>query len=371
MAVMGTRPEAIKVAPIVLELEKYASEIETCLVLTAQHREMLDQVVSLFDLRFQHDLGVMRPGQTLAELTSRLVAALDLIMGQEKPQLVLVQGDTTSTFVGALVAFYHRIPVGHIEAGLRSFDKDHPFPEEVNRTLTTSLSELHFAPTQRSAANLKAEGIDPSKIFITGNPVIDALLKIRNKKLPFRNEQLQKIDFKRYRTVLLTAHRRENFGAPLEDICQAVLRLVERFDDLLVVCPVHLNPRAGDPVRKYLGNTERIWLVPPLSYEDLVAVMERSYLILTDSGGIQEEAPALGKPVLVLREVTERPEGIAAGTVQVVGTDTENIVKAASTLLEDSQVYATMANAVNPYGDGLAAQRIVDLIRQYFNRTLA
>lgn len=356
LSIFGTRPEAIKLAPVLAELNKHA--VSSVICVTAQHREMLDQVLALFALRPDYDLAIMQPNQSLAELTARTLTRLDEVLRIEKPDWVLVQGDTTTVMVAALAAFYHRIKVGHIEAGLRSFDKYQPYPEEINRKIATSVSDLHFAPTTLAKQNLLREGVPESNIIVTGNTVIDALLQVAQKPYDWNSSPLAHIPRNR-RLLLVTAHRRENFGAPLQNICAALQAIAERFPDIQVVYPVHLNPNVQSVVYERLGNLTNVTLLPPLEYLPLVQLLKHSYLVVTDSGGIQEEAPGLGKPVLVLRQVTERPEGVAAGTVKLVGTDKNKIVREIELLLTNQVEYTRMARAVNPYGDGHASQRIV------------
>ncbi len=361
LSIFGTRPEAIKMAPVVRELAQPAhrAQFHSVVCVTAQHREMLDQVLRLFDVCPDYDLDLMRENQSLASLTARVLEGLDPIVAREAPDWLLVQGDTTTVLAAALAGYYHRVRVGHVEAGLRTGNKYHPYPEEINRRVASCLGDLHFAPTETARANLLREGIAPETIRVTGNPVIDALQWVVS--LPFDLDRLgiPELADPRCRVVLLTAHRRENFGKPIEDICQAVRELAERYQGRLhIVYPVHLNPNIQEPVKRLLSGVDHVSLIPPLDYLALVHLMKRAELVLTDSGGIQEEAPGLGKPVLVLREVTERPEAVAAGTVRVVGTDRDRIVAEAVRLLDDRTEYDKMARAVNPYGDGHAAERI-------------
>lgn len=362
MVVFGTRPEAIKMAPVIKELQK-VEDIQTVVAVTAQHREMLDQVLQLFAIEPDYDLNLMKEKQDLFSISSGVLTGMKEILQQEKPDLVLVHGDTSTTFVAALAAFYCMIPVGHVEAGLRTHNKYSPFPEEMNRCLTGRLAELHFAPTDISRENLLTEGAAAFKIWVTGNTVIDALLATVRDEYAFA-EQLQGIDYAR-RILLVTTHRRENWGDKMRDIYRALLRLVDDFPDVEVVFPVHLNPTVRDLAVEMLGEKERIHLLEPLDYEPFANLMNRSYLVLTDSGGLQEEAPSLGKPVLVLRDTTERPEAITAGTVKLVGTAEEKVYQAASLLLADAAEYDKMARAINPYGDGKAAQRIVNVIKDF------
>lgn len=358
LSIFGTRPEAIKMATVVKELGKH-SEIENLVCVTAQHRQMLDQVLSLFSVKPDYDLNLMQPNQSLAGLTATALSQLDAVLEKEKPDWVLIQGDTTTAMVGALAAFYRRIKVGHVEAGLRTWDKFQPFPEEVNRKIADAVCDLHFAPTGESRENLLRESVNASSIIVTGNTVIDALLEVAAKDYDWNSGELAAVP-KGKRIVLVTAHRRENFGYPLYEICTALKEIAARFSDVQIVYPVHLNPNVQQVVRAELGRIANITLLEPLDYLPLVQLMKASFLVLTDSGGLQEEAPGLGKPVLVLREVTERPEGVAAGTVKLVGTNKDRIVAATMRLLTDAAEYNRMARAVNPYGDGRASQRIVE-----------
>jgi UDP-N-acetylglucosamine 2-epimerase (non-hydrolysing) len=361
MTIFGTRPEAIKMAPVIKRL-KAEEMVEVIVTVTAQHREMLDQVLNLFDIKSNYDLNIMQSGQTLSDITVRVLKGLEEIIILERPDLVLVHGDTTSTFVGALGAFYHQIKVGHVEAGLRTYNKYSPFPEEMNRHLTGSLADLHLAPTSVAKDNLLSENIPVKQIFVTGNTVIDALLETVNQDYSFKIPEFREIDFANKKIILLTAHRRENLGQPMENIFTAVRELVELHREVEVVFPVHLNPRVRESVNKILAGVKEIRLIEPLDYQPFVNLMARSYLVLTDSGGIQEEAPALGKPVLVLRNTTERPEAVMAGTVKLVGTDRKCIISEAGKLLTDNRQYRKMAEAVNPYGDGQASRRILQRI---------
>ncbi|MEQ8236739.1 MAG: UDP-N-acetylglucosamine 2-epimerase (non-hydrolyzing) [Syntrophomonadaceae bacterium] len=362
MVVFGTRPEAIKMAPVVQELKK-VQDIDTCVVVTAQHREMLDQVLQLFNIEPEYDLNLMKDKQDLYSITTGVLTGLKSILETEKPDLVLVHGDTTTTFAAALAAFYQKIPVGHVEAGLRTRNKYSPYPEEMNRSLTGKLAELHFAPTDLSRENLIAESVASFKIWVTGNTVIDALMATVRPDYKFSPE-LKDIDLS-HRILLVTTHRRENWGEHMRDIYAALLQLVEEFADVEIVFPVHMNPTVKDLAVEMLGDRERIHLLNPLEYEAFANLMNHAYIILTDSGGMQEEAPSLGKPVLVLRDTTERPEAIQAGTVKLVGTVQENVYKAARQLLVDRQEYDKMAQAINPYGDGKAAVRIVQVIKDF------
>lgn len=358
LCVFGTRPEAIKMSPVVRELRRHAGRIEVRTCVTAQHREMLDQVLRLFEIAPDHDLDIMRPDQSLTAVTTAALTGLDAVIGAERPDWVVVQGDTTTVMAAALVAFYHRARIAHVEAGLRSWNRAHPFPEEINRRVADDLADLHFAPTEVARENLLREGLDGSTVLVTGNTVIDALHWVA--ALPAPDDLGLLLPENGARLLLVTAHRRESFGAGMEQICLALRDLATRYGDgVRVVYPVHLNPHVGEPVHRILGGVPNVRLVPPLDYLHLVHVMKRAYLVLTDSGGIQEEAPGLGKPVLVLREVTERPEAVTAGTARVVGTSRERVVAEAVRLLDDGAAYARMAHAANPYGDGHAAERIV------------
>ncbi len=362
MVVFGTRPEAIKMAPVIKELKK-VDDIETVVVVTAQHREMLDQVLHLFAIEPDYDMDLMKAQQDLFSISSGVLLGMKEILEKEKPNLVLVHGDTSTTFAAALAAFYQKIPVGHVEAGLRTRNKYSPFPEEMNRTLTGRLAELHFAPTDFARENLLAEATAAFKIWVTGNTVIDALVETVKPVYDFGPE-LVGINFD-HRILLVTTHRRENWGDKMRDIYQALLRLVDDFADVEVVFPVHMNPTVRDLAQEMLGGKERIHLLPPLDYEPFSNLMNHSYLVLTDSGGLQEEAPSLGKPVLVLRDTTERPEAIKAGTVKLVGTVEEHVYEAARLLLSEPEEYDKMARAINPYGDGKAAIRIVKVIKDF------
>lgn len=365
MTVFGTRPEAIKMAPLALELQKYP-EIEPCVCVTAQHREMLDQVLDIFQLKPDYDLDIMKERQTLIGITTRVLEGLDGVMKEAKPDLVLVHGDTSTTFVGALAAFYNQIKVGHVEAGLRTYDKYSPFPEEMNRCLTGRIADLHFAPTVQNRENLLREAIPAEHIYITGNTVIDALKTTVRPDYVFQTPVLNELDFEKRRVILVTAHRRENLGAPLEQICYALKELAETYEDVELVYPVHLNPAVRETVFRILGGMEQVHLIDPINVDELHNAISRSYLVMTDSGGIQEEAPALAKPVLVLRRETERPEAVAAGTVKIAGVEKDTIVRMAKELLEDEAAYAKMAHAANPYGDGEASRRITEAILYAF-----
>ena len=366
MLVFGTRPEAIKLAPVALELQKQP-EVKTTICVTAQHRQMLDQVLGLFDLKPDIDLDLMQPNQTLSELTARVLARMDETLSNEKPDTVVIQGDTTTVMATAMAAFYRQIRVAHVEAGLRSGDMRSPFPEEMNRRVATTVSELHFAPTKAAVNALQKEGVPSEKIFLTGNSVIDALKLIVDKPIPKMAKDLLEqlvIDksSSRRKLILVTAHRRENFGPRLESICEALKALALRNGDVVILYPVHLNPNVYEPVHRILGGLDRVMLTEPLTYDVLAHLMKASYLALTDSGGIQEEAPSLGKPVLVMRTETERPEGVKAGTAKLVGPFAENIIRETEILLYDETAYHEMSRAINPYGDGKAARRIVDVL---------
>jgi UDP-N-acetylglucosamine 2-epimerase (non-hydrolysing) len=362
MTIFGTRPEAIKMAPVVLELAKYPDQITPVVAVTAQHREMLDQVLRLFSIKPDYDLDIMSEGQTLYDITSRALTGLREVLSTESPDMVLVHGDTTTTFAGALAAYYQQIPVGHVEAGLRTRNKYSPFPEEMNRKLTGSLADLHFAPTATACQSLLAEAVAEADIFVTGNTVIDALLATVDSQYQFSDSLLSSINYQKQRVILVTTHRRENLGEPMRQVYQALKRIVSDFPDVEVVFPVHRNPKVRDVVNSVLGGIARVHLCDPLDYQPFANLMARSTLILTDSGGIQEEAPALGKPVLVLRDTTERPEAIDAGTVKLIGTVEETVYRETSALLSDQSQYRAMSEAVNPYGDGLASARIVQTL---------
>jgi UDP-N-acetylglucosamine 2-epimerase (non-hydrolysing) len=358
LSVFGTRPEAIKMAPVIRRLEARRDRFESVICVSAQHRDMLDQVLDVFALRPDHDLEIMTPGQSPAGVAARVLDRLPPLLREVRPDALLVQGDTMTTFAASFAAYLERIPSCHVEAGLRTGDRYHPFPEEINRVLTTRLADLHFAPTERARDRLLAEGVPPETVLLTGNTVIDALLSTVRQDYGFTTPALAGLD-PRARVVLVTTHRRESFGAPLRSTCAAIADLVGRFPDIEVVLPVHPNPNVKAVVEEILCDTPRVHLIAPVDYEEFVHLMNRAHLILTDSGGVQEEAPSLGKPVLVLRETTERPEGVEAGTAVVVGTDRGRIVETASLLLSSGEAYARMANAVSPYGDGRASERIV------------
>jgi len=368
MAVFGTRPEAIKMAPVVKALQK-ESQFETTVCVTAQHREMLDQVLDFFKIKPDYDLNIMQEKQSLSEVTRRVLKGMDQLLKEYKPQMILVHGDTTTTFAASLAAFYHKVKVGHVEAGLRTHNRYFPFPEEMNRRLTGSLANLHFAPTKRAKLNLLNEGILEENIFITGNTVIDAMAYTIENNYQFMNEELQNIDYDNKKVLLVTAHRRENWGEGLENICKALRTLVETYPDIELVYLVHLNPVVLNTVKEHLHGLERVHLLPPLDTRETHNLINKSYLVMTDSGGIQEEAPHLGKPVLVFRKETERPEAVQVGTVKLVGTDYQSIVNTARELLIDPTAYDNMSKAINPYGDGKASTRIVKILQYYFKKT--
>lgn len=365
ITIFGTRPEAVKMAPLVKELER-REEIQSLVCVTAQHREMLDQVLDLFDIAPDYDLNIMKAKQSLTGITTRVLEGLEEVFEKEKPHLILVHGDTTTTFAGSLAAFYKQIKVGHVEAGLRTFDKYFPFPEEMNRKLTGAVADMHFAPTLGSKENLLREGVNEEDIFVTGNTVIDAMKYTVEDKYIFNNEVLNQIDYRAKKVIMVTAHRRENWGEGIENICKALKNIVESNEDVELVYLVHLNPIVKDVVYSYLEKVPRVHLLPPLDTKETHNLMNKCYMIMTDSGGLQEEAPHLGKPVLVLRDVTERPEAVNAGTVKLVGTDTDTIVNSANMLIRDERAYDSMGRAVNPYGDGKAASRIADTILYCF-----
>jgi UDP-N-acetylglucosamine 2-epimerase (non-hydrolysing) len=363
LSIFGTRPEAVKMAPVIRRLAA-EPRVESVVCVTAQHREMLDQVLDLFSIRPDFDLDLMRPDQPLAELTAALFTGLDPVLREARPDWVLIQGDTTSAMAASLLAYYHRARVGHVEAGLRTGDKWQPFPEEINRRVAGAIADLHFAPTQWARQNLLHEGVSPERVIVTGNPVIDALQDVAARPYDVTRGPLATIPWER-RVILVTAHRRENFGRPLENIFTALRTLAETYPkDIHLVYPVHLNPNVRGPAHRLLGNLPNVSLIEPLDYLPMVHLMKRAYLVVTDSGGLQEEAPALGTPVLVLREVTERPEAIEAGTARLVGTDPARILSETRRLLDDPAARQAMAHAANPYGDGHAAERIVEALVQ-------
>jgi UDP-N-acetylglucosamine 2-epimerase (non-hydrolysing) len=364
--VFGTRPEAIKLCPIILHLRSRPEDFQVTVCVTAQHRSMLDQVLRVFGVRPDFDLDLMQSGQTLSQSTARIVAALEPVFAQTRPQLALVQGDTTTTLCGALAAFYQQVPLGHVEAGLRTHDLRQPFPEEMNRVLTGRISTIHFAATTRAAANLAVEGVDPKRVFVTGNSGIDAVLQIRDR---LQSGQLPRSDYGwrdlKKKLILVTAHRRESFGEGIENICRALGRLAQR-GDVQIVYPVHRNPHVDGPVHRLLGGRPNIVLIEPLDYVPFVELMRAAYILITDSGGVQEEGPSLGKPILVTREKTERPEAVEAGTVRLVGPNESRIFEQASLLLDSCEEYGRMTLVHNPYGDGHASERIAGAIYSFF-----
>lgn len=364
MTIFGTRPEAIKMAPLVLELEKQSDRFESVVTITAQHREMLDQVLDIFDISPDYDLDIMKPNQSLSQITSNVIVGLEDVMKEAKPDIVLVHGDTTTTFAASVAAFYQQIKIGHVEAGLRTYDKYSPYPEEMNRQLTDVLTDIYFAPTVNSRENLLLENFPEEKIYITGNTAIDALNETVQKD--YQHEVLEQIDEKN-RLILVTMHRRENLGEPMERVFQAMRSVVDSYKDIEIVYPVHLNPLVQKSAEKYLGNHERIHLIDPLEVTDFHNIAARSYMIMSDSGGVQEEAPSLGVPVLVLRDTTERPEGVEANTLRLVGTETEAVLSNMTELIDNSESYSTMSKASNPYGDGTASKRILEAIAYEFD----
>lgn len=367
MTVFGTRPDAIKMAPVVLELQKYPKQIDTIVAVTGQHREMLHQVLNTFNIIPKYDLDIMKPNQSLTQITTRSLDGLSNLINQEKPDMILAQGDTTTTFTASLAAFYNKVAFGHVEAGLRTNDKYDPFPEEMNRRLAGVIADLHFAPTPKAKENLLAEGIPDEKIFVTGNTVIDTLLSVAEKPYSFKDPVLQAIYIGSRRMMLVTSHRRENWGAPMNRIAEAVKEIALSNLDLDIVFSLHKNPIVRDAILSTLSNIKNVFLIEPPDYLPFVHLLKRSYIVLTDSGGVQEEAPSLGKPVLVMRNTTERTEGITAGTAKLVGTDKNIIINSVNTLLNDTVEYNNMAHSVNPYGDGSASARIRELIFKYFN----
>jgi len=364
MTLFGTRPEAIKMAPLVLELQK-RERIESIVCTTGQHRQMLDPIIEIFGIKPDYDLNIMEPDQTLATITSKTLLGMDGVLSEVKPDIVLVHGDTSTAFAGALSAFYHKIPVGHVEAGLRTGDRYSPYPEEINRRLISEIAEMHFSPTAANAENLRRESVS-GEIFITGNTVIDALHTTVSDDFIFKTEGISDLDFDSRRVILVTAHRRENYGRPLENIMNALKDLAEAYTDIEIVYPVHMSPVVRNTAEGILAGVPRVRLLPPINVDEMHNLMSRCHMVLTDSGGLQEEAPALGKPVLVMRRETERPEAVVAGTVKVCGVEREDIVKMSRTLLDSEEEYARMANAVNPYGDGRACSRIADAIVWHF-----
>ncbi len=368
MSVFGTRPEAIKMAPLVKTLEEY-EDIESIVCVTGQHRQMLDQVLEIFDIKPDYDLDIMKDKQTLVGITSRILKRLDEVLQEVKPDIVLVHGDTTTSMAAALCAFYNQIKVGHVEAGLRTFDKYSPFPEEMNRCITGRIADLNFSPTVTNRENLLREATPEDTIFITGNTVIDALKITVKEDYEFHDETMRNLDWEGKKVILMTAHRRENLGEPMRNIFHAVKRLVENHEDVEVVYPVHLNPAVQEPAKEILGGMDRVHLIPPVDVDDLHNAMHRSFFVMTDSGGLQEEAPSLGKPVLVLRHETERPEAVEAGTVKIAGVEEDEILALAEELLTSREEYERMSQAVNPYGDGHASHRIAQAILHTFGKS--
>ena len=364
MSVFGTRPEAIKMAPLVMELAS-RDTFESICCLTGQHREMLDSVMNIFHLKGQYDLNIMQKQQTLSSITTKTLLGMEKVLSEAQPDLILVHGDTSTTFAGALAAFYHKIPVGHVEAGLRTYDKYSPYPEEMNRTLVGDIAALHFSPTAANAENLRKEAIR-GEIFITGNTVIDAMKTTVQRPYHFNTELLNHLDWENKKIIVLTCHRRENYGEPMENIFKAVCQLVAEHPDMEVVYPVHLSPVVRECAAKFLGGNDRIHLIDPIDVEEMHNLMARCFFVMTDSGGLQEEAPAMGKPVLVLRRETERPEAVKAGTVRLAGVEYDDVLRLGRALLEEQTVYDSMAKAVNPYGDGNACVRIADAIEWHF-----
>lgn len=364
--IFGTRPDTIKMAPIVLELQKYPEFFDVLTIATAQHRQMLDQVLDVFKIKPDYDLDIMAPKQTLASLTAKIITGIDEVLAIEKPDMVLVQGDTSTTCIGSLAAFYRQIPVGHVEAGLRTNDKANPFPEEINRRITGCITDLHFAPTSTAKNSLLKENVDPKTIFVTGNTVVDALEYSVKENYHFSVPILNDVVGQKKKIVLVTMHRRENWGKPMEGAASAIKRLAQKYPDFAFIFPVHLNPIVRDAVTPILKDISNVSLIEPLDYLDFVNLMAKSFLILTDSGGVQEEGPHFGVPILVLRYVTERPDAVDYGTVKLVGLDEETIYTTALKLIEDENEYKKMANAVNPYGDGLSSDRTIKIIKNYF-----
>lgn len=367
LSIFGTRPEAIKMAPIIKEMEK-CEHISQEVCVTAQHREMLDQVLDIFNIKPDYDLNIMTQNQTLTGITINALKGLEDVLEKSKPDIILVHGDTTTTFVGSLAAFYKKIKIGHVEAGLRTYNKYEPFPEEMNRKLTGAMADLHFAPTNLSKENLLKENICKEHIFVTGNTSVDCVKTTVDKDYKFSCEELNNIDYKNKKVITMTAHRRENLGQPLENICQAVLKLVEANEDIEVVYAVHFNPLVREVANRILGNNDRIHLIDPVDMKDMHNLIDRSYMVMTDSGGLQEEVPSLKKPVLVLRNVTERPEGVTAGVLKLAGTEQNTILDLATELLNNKDTYNSMVNAKNPFGDGLASKRIVEAILYNFGK---
>lgn len=366
MTILGTRPEVIKLAPVVHELACYKQQIKSIVVLTGQHRKMVDQFLNLFKIKPDYDMDIMVKNQTLIDVSSRCLEKLSKILEKEKPDLILVEGDTTTAFIASLAAFYLKIPTGHVEAGLRTFDKYRPFPEEINRQLLSVIAEMHFAPTKRAQNNLINQQINPKKIFLTGNPVIDALHYVAKQKLII-DPLVKKIDFVNKKVILVTAHRRESFGKPFNQICQAI-KQIAGLADVEIIYPVHLNPNVQSPVNKMLKGLPNVHLLKPLDYQSFVYVLKNCFFVLSDSGGVQEESPAFNKPILVMREVTERQEGVEAGVAKLVGMDAKNIIKQVKVLMDSTADYQKMARSASPYGDGSAARRIVKAILKEYHR---
>lgn len=363
MSVFGTRPEAIKMGPVVKAVEK-AEDMESIVCVTAQHREMLDQVLEVFEIKPDYDLDIMKANQTLTQITTRALEGIEKVIQEAKPDIILVHGDTSTTFCGALAAFYQKVKVGHVEAGLRTYNKYEPFPEEMNRKLTGVLTDLHFSPTETAKKHLLLEGVREDQIFVTGNTVIDALKTTIKDDYKFSVESLNRIDYSNKRVIVVTAHRRENLGQPLRNICSAIRRIAMEYEDVEVVYAVHLNPLVQNTAKEILGDIGNVHLLDPLDLTDMHNLLKRSYLVLTDSGGLQEEVPSMGKPVLVLRNVTERPEGIEAGTLKLAGVEEDTIYQMTADLLSNQELYNGMATSANPYGDGFASERIVEAIRK-------
>jgi len=368
--IFGTRPDTIKMAPIILELQKYPEYFEVLTIATAQHRQMLDQVLDVFKIKPDYDLDIMAPKQTLASLTAKIITGIDEVLAIEKPDMVLVQGDTSTTCIGSLAAFYRQIPVGHIEAGLRTNDKANPFPEEINRRITGCITDLHFAPTKTAKNSLLKENVDPKTIFVTGNTVVDALEYSVKENFQFTVPILNDVVNQKKKVVLVTMHRRENWGKPMEGAASAIKRLAEKYPDFSFIFPMHLNPIVRDVVNPILKDMTNVALIEPLDYLDFVNLMAKSYLILTDSGGVQEEGPHFGIPILCLRYVTERPDAVDYGTVKLVGLDEETIYNTALQLIEDQNEYKKMATAINPYGDGFSSDRTIKIIKNYFGMAI-
>lgn len=367
LSIFGTRPEAIKMAPIIKELEK-CEHIHQEVCVTAQHREMLDQVLNIFNIKPDYDLNIMTQNQTLTGITINALKGLEDTLEKSNPDIILVHGDTTTTFVGSLAAFYKKIKIGHVEAGLRTYNKYEPFPEEMNRKLTGAMADLHFAPTKLSKENLLKENVNEDSIFITGNTSVDCVKTTVIKDYKFSCDTLNNIDYKNKKIITMTAHRRENLGKPLENICNAILKLVKDNEDIEIVYAVHFNPLVREVANRILGDNPRIHLIDPIDMTDMHNLINLSYMVMTDSGGLQEEVPSLKKPVLVLRNVTERPEGVTAGVLKLAGTEENNIISLATELLKNQDIYKSMVNAKNPFGDGIASKRIVDAILYHFNK---